>query len=276
MPRQTVLSYKGKTTPLVLVNQYKYDQRTGKQSEVTTPTGAVSRKTFDDFGRILAVAESVPDDVSSVLTKETYSYELVGVSGGFTNNRIIHTMHQDGYDVIGQEITFLDGFYRTVQTKNLTTLLETPDATLTGFRTLCYQYNQEGKVARSFQPYFTQGDFFTPIDLSLPHILTHFDPLGRLIRIQPVNMSEPDSPMAGETREYTLAGQQHARIIHQGAHETKYLYNSGGQITDIFQKNGRDLPHPIFYDVLDRLIRIQDQYGATTTFTYDSMDEKGK
>ncbi|MBK7408713.1 MAG: RHS repeat protein [Saprospirales bacterium] len=59
-----IILQKGKTTPLVLVNQYKYDQRTGKQSEVTTPTGAVSRKTFDDFGRILAVAESVPTMMS--------------------------------------------------------------------------------------------------------------------------------------------------------------------------------------------------------------------
>jgi len=273
--RDSIFLQKGKSDPVALVNRYKYDPRTGEQAETTAPNGAVSRKTFDDFGRILSLAESEPDDVSLVLTKQTYQYELFGASEGHTNNRIVNTLQKDGYDIIEKEITFVDGFFRTVQTKSLTTFFSNPDTAFTAFRTQCYTYNREGRVERSFQPYFTQGEFFTPIDFSLPHILTRFDPLGRLLGMQPVNMNEADSPMTGESREYTLEGPQHARIVRKGDRETRFVYNSGGQITDIYQKNGKEVYHTqYFYDVLDRLIRIRDQAGAVTTFSYDSMDEK--
>ncbi|MBK6620232.1 MAG: hypothetical protein IPG32_04910 [Saprospirales bacterium] len=102
-----------------------------------------------------------------MLIKESYQYELFGAADGFSKNRVVRTLQQDGYEIV------------------------------------------------------------------------------ELVRLQPVHMSEGGSSMSGETREYTVEGIQHARLIRKGEQEMRYLYNCGGQITDIFQKNGRISPHRI-------------------------------
>ncbi|HZV45357.1 MAG TPA: RHS repeat-associated core domain-containing protein, partial [Saprospiraceae bacterium] len=268
--RDSMVMRIGKSSPLPLVNRYKFDPRNGAQFEISAPNGAVTRKTFDDFGRIIELAQSDVNDITLVKSIENYQYDLLGASGQVASNRIVKNIRQDGYPVVEQEITYLDGFFKKIQCKYLAS-----DTTFHGYRTQSYTYGLNGKVERSFQPYFTMEEVFTPIDLSLPNIITHYDALGRVVRLQPDHMSEGDSPMAGETTEYTVSGFQQEQISIKGDHTTRYRYNSGGKITDIFQYVGKEVFHTRYdYDLLDRLTRIVDDHGVVTSLSYDSMDEK--
>lgn len=268
--KDSIMMRLGKPSPLALVTRYKYDPRNGAIAEVTQPNKARMLKTFDDFGRIRQVAESDLVDLAVMHTKQTFVYELAGIKNGISHNRTIRTDKQDGYELVEQEITYMDGFEGKIQCKKLMS-----DSTFSGFRTQSYTYNGMGKMERNFQPYFTQGDFFTTIDFTLPNMYSQYDPLGRLVQITPEHMSEGDSPVAGETTEYGLYGRGLSRTWIHGDHKTKYVYNSGGQITDIFQYIGARVLHTTYtYDILQRLVRIVDSKGAVTSFGYDSMDEK--
>jgi RHS repeat-associated protein len=264
----TITVAKGKSTPIDVVTRFSYDYRCGKISETISPNGAIVRREYDDFGRLVTLSESDPEDVNTLKVKEQYSYLLNGVGGGISRN-VIDKFSLSG-SVTERQVIYRDGFLRVIQTKDLKSRNGFPV-----FATQDTRYSSTGQIELSTQPYFTTTSSFTQIPGNAPQIRSKYDGLGRLTATVPVNMDTTGSRVVGERFAFIVRGAKQGKIVRKGNQETEYLVDANQQITDVFQKDGEERTHTRYaYDVLDRLSGITDQKGNTITLRYDSFGRK--
>ena len=259
---------KGKVTPVNVFTTFDYHRHSGQISHKTAPNGALYEWQFDDFGRLLATLESDSANPGTLDVKEQYTYALGGVNGSVSNNRI-EKLSVSG-TVQEQNIAYLDGYLRTIQTKALRELNGSPV-----FATQDTRYNDLGQVDTASQLYFSPTSAFTFADEDRPHVRSEYDGLGRLVATVLVNMDSADSPVSGERMAFIVRGDQQGKVLRRGDQERQYLLNANGQITEVVEKNGTEQYHTRYtYDLLDRLVKTEDDHGNDIALRYDSLDRK--
>ena len=164
-----------------LTTTRELDAGTGQVTRVTDPNGAVSRASYDTFGRLTQVLR--PGD-SAADPALTYAYHY-----GSVPNRLLAVAKDGSADGGRHTVQFYDGLGRLIETK--TELAD--NVTAQGRHQVVRQvYTDRGLVARAYVPWGTpaqaSSDFLTRFEAfehqpELPFTSTGYDEAGRITQV---------------------------------------------------------------------------------------------
>ena len=264
-----------------------YDHGLGQVTTATDYNGHTHTFVYDTFGRIAGIVR--PGDTLDKPTQE-FSYQIGSPRSSITSKQ----RERSGSDNVITTVTYYDGLGRKLQVRSEA---EGGRVIVAG----AVRFNARQGVRDEFQPYFADSFAYAPPDPSMPHTVSHYDAMGRVVRTvnpdgsyaevrhQPLAQlhfdeedTRPDSPHAGTPLIFTYDGRQRLISTQEtnrangeasatpDRYLTRYVYDPLGNITQIVDAQGN--VKTMTYDALSRKLRMVDPDRGETLYEYDDND----
>lgn len=229
-----------------------FDYSSGKVTSVYTPNSKSFVTTYDALDRVKE--EKIPDpSTGTVTTKTAYVYTDTSLANSVKKSDYLNASN------IVDSYTYLDGFGRTIQTKQ--------EAEGSNFITKDIVYNTRGQVWKESLPYFNTSASRTSATTSLNMLSVQtYDHLGRVIA---------QSTAVGTT---TTAYDQWSRTVTDPISNSKIYYNDAyGNLSRVDEINDAATHTTTYtYNGLGNLTKITDALSNVRNFTYDYLGRQTK
>lgn len=235
------------------VTDFDYNLKFGEVGQLEDPNGAKTINSYDNFGRITEVEVTDSSNVSSELTKSTYTYDMTSTPRSMTEESFTQN---SGISILKK--TYTDGFGKPIQVRSETEGTDTFIVTNTS-------YDYRDNVAKQFLPVIsTSGVGFETISPTAKNTAFVYDPMNRKQTVT--------SPLGTTTFSYD----DWTQSIEDAEHNDKDLeFDARGNlvtVTEYLDTTTYDTDYT--YNPLNQLVAITDAMGNEKETTYDLLGRK--
>ncbi len=235
------------TNALTQSKTISYDYAVGKPSRIVDVNGAIMEMDYDGFGRPTAERISTEASASTLVTTQTWSYNDTTFPRSTTQRMYLSA------SVFVEQITYVDGFDRTMEVKTL-------NENGTGYNETETTYDALGRVASQTLPAASAlGNYDAQTVASALSESYTYDALGRPTALTNV-LGTTSTSFSGLTK----------TVTDPLGNKKDYLTDSLGRLVSVVEYvDGVAYTTTYVWSAADKLTKLTDALGNIRNFTYD-------